>query len=409
MLCVLTSTLKNDGRLCQDYFVMSDNISTRDQSNESPQHDKIDPPTPSSARTRKTAFKIFALLLIIAALGYVLWKYLNQHEVDTDNAYVGANVAAVTSMLNAQVVSVNVNDTQSVHRGDILVQLDDRDAKIALAQAQAQLIKAQRQFKQSKATSGSLDSQVAASADAINSAKAQLTKVQADYAKAMDALQRRQQLAAMGAVSKEELTSAQANVNTARAAVSIAQAAIAQAESNRKALQSNLAANNALLQGSNEDDLPDVLVARANVEKAQLDLERTTIRAPIDGIIAGRNVQVGQRIASGSVVLKIVPVQQMYVDANFKESQLAHVRTGQAVTLTSDYYGKEVVYHGRVEGFSGGTGAAFALIPAQNATGNWIKVVQRLPVRISLDEKELQAHPLRVGLSMKATIDLGQS
>ena len=356
---------------------------------------------------RKGLFKIFAILLLLAALGYALWNYLSGHEVDTDNAYVGANTAQVTSMVNAQVLEVLVNDTETVHKGDVLLRLDDRDAKIALAQAEAQLIKAQRQFKQSKANSNTLDSQVMASDDAINSAKAQLAKAQADYDKAVDNLKRRQQLVAMGAVSKEELATAQANVNTALATVQVAKAAISQAQSNRTAAQSSLAANNALLQGSDENDLPDVLVAKANVEKAQLDLERTVIRAPIDGVVAGRNVQVGQRVAMGSVVLKIVPIEQVYVDANFKESQLAHVRPGQSVTLTSDYYGKDVVFHGKVVGFSGGTGAAFALIPAQNATGNWIKVVQRLPVRVALDPQELKAHPLRVGLTMTAKVDLG--
>lgn len=362
---------------------------------------------PDMKHKRKGLFKIFAILLLLAVLGYALWHYLSGHEVDTDNAYVGANTAQVTSMVNAQVLEVLVNDTETVHKGDVLLRLDDRDAKIALAQAEAQLMKAQRQFRQSKANSNTLDSQVMASDDAINSAKAQFTKAQADYDKAVDNLKRRQQLVAMGAVSKEELATAQANVNTALATVQVAKAAISQAQSNRTAAQSSLAANNALIQGSNENDLPDVLVAKANVEKAQLDLERTLIRAPIDGVVTGRNVQVGQRVAMGSVVLKIVPIEQVYVDANFKESQLAEVRPGQSVTLTSDYYGKDVVFHGKVVGFSGGTGAAFALIPAQNATGNWIKVVQRLPVRIALEPQELKAHPLRVGLSMTATVELG--
>jgi membrane fusion protein (multidrug efflux system) len=149
-----------------------------------------------------------------------------------------------------------------------------------------------------------------------------------------------------------------------------------------------------------------VLIAQARVEQAMLDLERTEVRAPLDGVVSRRNVQVGQRVAPGNSLMVVVPVAQLYVDANFKESQLAKVRTGQAVELISDFYGDEVVYHGKVLGFSGGTGAAFALIPAQNATGNWIKVVQRLPVRIALDPKELAQHPLRVGLSMNATVDL---
>ncbi|KAA8735282.1 HlyD family efflux transporter periplasmic adaptor subunit [Acinetobacter qingfengensis] len=355
---------------------------------------------------RKKTFKIFAIILIIIALIYAGWLWWSSNDVDTDNAYVGADSAAITSMVNAQVRQVFVRDTQQIHQGDILVQLDDRDAKIALAQAEAQLAKAQRQFKQSKANSNALDSQVFVSADAIASAKAEVNKAQADYNKALDDLNRRQQLVNIGGVSKEDLTSAQAAANTAKAALDVAKANLAQTQSSRKAAQSNFDASNALIQGSTENDTPDVLVAKASVEQAKLDLERTIIRAPIDGIVAQRNVQVGQRLAAGNVIMKIVPIQQLYVDANFKESQLANVRVGQSVKLTSDYYGSDVVYHGKVVGFSGGTGAAFALIPAQNATGNWIKVVQRLPVRIQLDPKELSEHPLRVGLSMTATIDL---
>ena len=148
------------------------------------------------------------------------------------------------------------------------------------------------------------------------------------------------------------------------------------------------------------------MVAQAKVEQAQLDLQRTEIRAPLDGVVARRSIQVGQRVAPGSILMRIVPINQLYVDANFKESQLEKVRVGQTVTLTSDLYGDDVEYHGKVIGFSGGTGSAFALIPAQNATGNWIKVVQRLPVRIQLDSKDLEKYPLRVGLSMEATVDL---
>ena len=179
-----------------------------------------------------------------------------------------------------------------------------------------------------------------------------------------------------------------------------------QAKSSQKAAQSNKAANDALIQGSNENSAPDVLVAQTRVEQAQLDLERTQIKAPFDGVVTSRKIQVGQRVAPGSVLLMVVPLSQLYVDANFKESQLENVQPGQKVTLTSDLYGDSVEYQGTVVGFSGGTGSAFALIPAQNATGNWIKVVQRLPVRIQLDPKELAEHPLRVGLSMEAKIDL---
>ncbi|RZH27107.1 EmrA/EmrK family multidrug efflux transporter periplasmic adaptor subunit [Acinetobacter pittii] len=355
---------------------------------------------------RKKFLGFFALILLIAAILYAIWALFLNNSVSTDNAYVGAETAQITSMVSGQVAQVVVKDTQTVHRGDVLVRIDDRDAKIALAQAEAELAKAKRQYKQTAANSSSLNSQVVVRADEINSAKAQVAQAQADYDKAALELNRRAQLAASGAVSKEELTKAQSAVETAKAGLELAKAGLAQASSSRKAAESTLAANEALIQGLSETSTPDVQVAQAHVEQAQLDLERTVIRAPVDGVVTRRNIQVGQRVAPGTSMMMIVPLNDLYVDANFKESQLKKVRPGQAVTLTSDLYGDDVEYHGKVMGFSGGTGSAFALIPAQNATGNWIKVVQRLPVRIALDPKELAEHPLRVGLSMEAKVDL---
>jgi membrane fusion protein, multidrug efflux system len=355
---------------------------------------------------RKKFLGFFALILILAAILYGIWALFFNHSVSTDNAYVGAETAQITSMVSGQVSEVLVKDTQQVKKGDVLVRVDERDAKIQLAQAQAELAKAQRQYKQTQANSSSLNSQVVVRNDEISSAQAQVTKAQADYDRAALELKRRNELAATGAISKEELSKAQSAVSTAKASLELAQAGLAQATSSRKAAESTFAANEALIQGVNEASTPDVLVAKAHVEQAALDLERTVIRAPVDGVIARRNIQIGQRVAPGTVMMSVVPLSALYVDANFKESQLAKVREGQKVTLRSDLYGDDVVYHGTVQGFSGGTGAAFALIPAQNATGNWIKVVQRLPVRITLDPKELAQHPLRVGLSMQADIDL---
>ncbi|MGL4587726.1 MAG: EmrA/EmrK family multidrug efflux transporter periplasmic adaptor subunit [Acinetobacter ursingii] len=355
---------------------------------------------------RKKLLGYFALIVIIAAILYAIWAVFFNHSISTDNAYVGAENAQITSMVSGQVAKVLVTDTAQVKQGDILVEIDNRDATIALAQAKAELAKAKRQYQQSSANSSSLSSQVIVRDDEINSAKAQVAKAQADVDKAKQDYDRRASLAATGAISKEELTSAQSALHTAQANLNVAQAGLSQAESNRKAAMSNLAANDALIKGTDEDTLPDVLVAQAKVEQAQLDLDRTVIRAPVDGVVARRNIQVGQRVAPGTVMMSVVPISQLYVDANFKESQLAKVRVGQTATLTSDLYGDDVEYHGKVIGFSGGTGAAFALIPAQNATGNWIKVVQRLPVRIALDPKDLADHPLRVGLSMEAKVDL---
>ncbi|MFW2147999.1 HlyD family efflux transporter periplasmic adaptor subunit [Acinetobacter sp. TY1] len=355
---------------------------------------------------RKKLLSIFAVILIIIALVYSIYHLVFGQTVSTDNAYVGAETAEITSMVSGQVAEVKVSDTQQVKQGDVLAIVDPRDAQIALAQAQAELAKAKRQYTQSSANSSSLSSQIMISGDDINSAKAQVAQSQVAQQQAQQEFDRRNKLSASGAISKEEFTKSQSALDNAQANLKVAQAALAQAESKRKAAQSNLDANEALIKGASQSSTPDVLVAQAKVEQAQLDLQRTEIRAPLDGVVARRSIQVGQRVAPGSILMRIVPINQLYVDANFKESQLEKVRVGQTVTLTSDLYGDDVEYHGKVIGFSGGTGSAFALIPAQNATGNWIKVVQRLPVRIQLDSKDLEKYPLRVGLSMEATVDL---
>ena len=354
---------------------------------------------------RKKLLSIFAVILIIIALVYSIYHLVFGQTVSTDNAYVGAETAEITSMVSGQVAEVKVSDTQQVKQGDVLAIVDPRDAQIALAQAQAELAKAKRQYTQSSANSSSLSSQIMISSDDINSAKAQVAQSQVAQQQAQQEFDRRNRLSASGAISKEEFTKSQSALDNAQANLKVAQAALAQAESKRKAAQSNLDANEALIKGASQSSTPDVLVAQAKVEQAQLDLQRTEIRAPLDGVVARRSIQVGQRVAPGSILMRIVPINQLYVDANFKESQLEKVRVGQTVTLTSDLYGDDVEYHGKVIGFSGGTGSAFALIPAQNATGNWIKVVQRLPVRIQLDSKDLEKYPLRVGLSMEATVD----
>lgn len=355
---------------------------------------------------RKKALGFVALIFVLIATLYVIWALFLNHSVSTDNAYVGAETASITSMVNGQVEKVLVSDTQTVKQGDVLVRVDNRDAQIEVAQAQAELIKAKRQYKQTQANSHALNSQVFVSDDGIHSAEAQVAKAQAELNKAQDDLSRRIQLSASGAISKEELSTAQSAVNNARAGVDLAKAGLAQAQSSQKAAQSTLAANEALITGSNETSTPDVLIAQAHLKQALLDLERTEIKAPFDGVITRRNIQVGQRVAAGTVVMMLVPINKLYVDANFKESQLSQVKVGQKVILTSDLYGNDVEFDGTVVGFSGGTGSAFALIPAQNATGNWIKVVQRLPIRIALEPKQLTQHPLRVGLSMEAKINL---
>ena len=356
----------------------------------------------SDPRRKKVMLGLAGAFLLAGGGWYMLH---DGGHVSTDNAYVGADSAQVTPLVAAAVVDVPVVNTQVVHRGDVLLRLDDSDARLALEKAEAAYLKARRQFQQSSATSGSLAAQVGAREADIGQAHAQLAAAQSAVEKAKADLDRREHLAGDGFVSREELTSYRNAYVAAQSNLREAQAVIVQAQANRGAAQQNYAANQALIQDSSIDTNPDVAAAKAALDQARLDLQRTVIRAPIDGVVTNRQVQVGQRVAAGTSVMTIVPVGTVYVDANFKEGQLTRVRPGQPAELTSDLYGGGVKFHGTVIGFAGGTGSAFALIPAQNATGNWIKVVQRLPVRIQLDPKELAAHPLRVGLSMTATID----
>ena len=367
------------------------------------------PAAPDNGRKKKRNKVLAALVAGKLLIGGAWWLMSDGDHVSTDNAYVNADSAQVTPLVSGPVRSVEVVNTQVVKKGQVLFRLDDSDARLAVARAEADLLKARRLFGQTAATSGSLAAPVGARDADIGQAQAQLAAANANFEKARIDLGRRQKLAESGAVSGEELTIAQNGFSTAQANLAQARAAIAQAAATRGAARESYAANQALIAGSTVDTNPDVAAARAKLDQARLDLERTVVRAPIDGVVTNRQLQVGQRVAAGAAVMTIVPVGAAYVDANFKEGQLARVRPGQKVELKSDLYGDDVTYHGTVVGFSGGTGSAFALIPAQNATGNWIKVVQRLPVRIQLDPKELAIRPLRVGLSMEAEIDVSGS
>lgn len=356
---------------------------------------------------RKKLFLGLAASVAVLGAGYHAYDVLvaSRHAV-TDNAYVGANIAQVTPIVGGPVREVLVDDTQQVKRGDVLVRLDETDAKLAVANAQAQLALTERKVRGLMATDTGLGAQIASRAADQARAEAQLAAARSDLEKARIDLQRREALVASGSVSGDELTSARHAYSTAVANVKAAEAARAQASANRLTAVGDRNANKALIAETTVDTNPEVLAARTRLEQARIDLERTVIRAPVDGVVSKRQVQVGQRVQPGQTLMVVVPVQAAYVDANFKEVQLAHVRPGQSVTLTSDLYGDAVKYRGKVVGFSGGTGAAFAVVPAQNATGNWIKVVQRLPVRIALDPAQLAKHPLQVGLSMTADIDL---
>jgi membrane fusion protein (multidrug efflux system) len=357
---------------------------------------------------RKKLFLMLAAGVALAGGGYYAYETLYaSHHVVTDNAYVGANVAQVTPLVGGPVREILVDETQTVHRGDVLVRLDDTDARLALARAEADLASTERRFRGIVATDSGLGAQVSARVADQARASANLAAAEADLAKARIDLDRRRALAASGSVSGDELTVAQNAFSTATANLKATQAAQAAAAANHDAAIQAHAANNALVADTSVETNPEVLAARAARDQAQVDLDRTVIRAPIDGVITRRQVQVGQRVQAGATLMTVTPIQQAYVDANFKEVQLAKVRPGQPVKLEADLYGGKVEYTGRVVGFSGGTGAAFAVVPAQNATGNWIKVVQRLPVRIALDPGQLAAHPLRVGLSMNTDINVG--
>ena len=373
------------------------------------------PPVPSppadSARSdanakRKRLLAGFAAVVVTGAAGWgAYYALVGSHYAETDNAYVGADVAQVTPLVGGPVSSVAVQDTQFVHRGDVLVRLDDTDAKIALAQAEADLDQTERRVRGYFSTNDSLKDQISARSADETRAAANLVSAQSDLDRARIDLDRRKALAINGAVSGDELTRAQNAFRNAEAAYSAAKAAQAQAQANHGAATNSLAANRDLTDGATVETNPEVASARAKVDQAAVDLSRMIIRAPVDGVVTRRDVQVGQRVAAGATLMQVVPVEQAYVDANFKEVQLRKVRIGQPVELKADLYGGSIKYHGKVVGLSGGTGEAFALIPAQNATGNWIKVVQRLPVRIAIDRDELRQHPLRVGLSMTATIN----
>ena len=349
---------------------------------------------PETGAKRKRLFGIFGALLALAGAGYGgYWWLVKSHYVSTDNAYVEATSAEITPQVAAAVTEVRVKDTQTVRAGDVLVVLDNADATLAVSQARAQLGQVTRRVEGYFASDAALAAQIAARTADIASARSDLERAQADY-------QRRRALAEGGAVSTEDLTTAESRLRQAAAAMSSAQAQLRAAEGTRRATQ-------VLITGVSVEENPEVVAARTQLEQATLNLDRTTLRAPMDGVVAKRSVQVGQRVQVGASLMSIVPVSQAYVNANFKEGQLERVKIGQPVELQSDLYGSSIKFHGRVAGLAGGTGSAFSVIPAQNATGNWIKVVQRLPVRIEIDPTELSAHPLSVGLSMQAVINTG--
>jgi len=359
------------------------------QNNTAPEADN------AAAPGRKKALTLVAAAVVLGGVGYgAYYALVANHFEHTDNAYVQANVVQITPQVGGTVVAIAADDTDKVKAGQVLVKLDPADARVALDQAQAQLAQTVREVRTLFANNGSLEAQ-------IRLREADVTRTQTEVARAQDDVNRRTPLLATGAVGKEEYNHATAQLAAARSAQAGAESALA-------AAREQLASNQSLTDGTSVDQHPNVARAAARVRETYLALQRVALPAPVDGYVAKRSVQVGQRVQAGSPVMALVTLDQPWVDANFKESQLQRIRIGQPATLTADVYGQKVTYHGKVVGLGAGTGAAFSLLPAQNATGNWIKVVQRVPVRLALDQAEVKAYPLRVGLSMEVEVDVAQ-
>jgi len=344
------------------------------------------PTPPATARphngARRLWLLILAIVVLLAAAGYgVYWFGHARYFETTDDAYVNGDVVQISSQEPGTVLAVHVDDTQTVAAGAPLVELDPADAKVAMANAEAELARSVRQVRGLFAQGAQLRAQIEQRESALRTAESDL--------------QRRQGLLADGAISGEELSHAQDTVVAQRASVAAAREQLAQTF--------------AQTQGTRIDNHPQVLAAAAAVRNAALALHRTRLVAPVGGVIAKRSVQVGQRIAAGTPLLAVVPLDDLWIDANFKEVQLAHMHSAQPVSVRADLYGNAVEFHGRLVGLGAGSGSAFALLPAQNASGNWIKIVQRVPVRILLDSQELRAHPLRLGLSVHVRVDVRES
>lgn len=357
--------------------------------------EKILPVNGNQTRRKKWMLTLAGIFAMAGFLYAAYWFVTSRNYEYSDDAYVAANIVQITPQVAGTVVAISVNETDFVKAGEVLVRLDSTNAEIALQEAQAQLAQTVREVRTLYAENDSLTS-------TVNQHRAELEQAQADLRNAQADFRRRQSLLSTGAVSQEDVQHAQTALETARSHVAAYTAA-------SNTAMEQLRGNEALTSGVAVAYHPRVRAAAARVKQAYLDLKRGSILSPLEGYVGRRNVQLGQRVAIGVPLMTIVPLGQVWVDANYKEAQLRRIRIGQNVALSADVYGHKVEYHGHVSGIGSGTGAAFALLPAQNATGNWIKVVQRVPVRIVLDEKEVAAHPLRVGMSMETSVDLSST
>ena len=327
---------------------------------------------------RRKGFLIFGAVIVIAGLAYgAWWLFEARFTESTDDAYVAGNIVAVTSRENATVIALYADNTQGVQRGQLLIEMDPSVAEVNMRTAEANLARVARSVRGTFASADSYSAQ-------LSQAEVALAQAKSDY--------QRRRVALSGAVSGEELGHARNAVEAAEAAVNSARSGLAQAQSS--------------ISGVDIAHNPDVLAAVAQLRAAALVLAHMKIVAPVDGEIAQRTVQVGQHVNAGAPLMAVVPLSNVWIDANFKEVQLARMRIGQLVKITTDIYGGKVVYHGHIAGLGAGSGSAFAVLPAQNASGNWIKIVQRVPVRIALDPAELKDNPLRVGLSVSADVDV---
>jgi len=333
--------------------------------------------TPPNGKRRRVLLLIAVIFIVIGALWAAYWVLVLEKREKTDDAYVNGNRVVISAQVPGTVVAVLADDTQLVNAGQVLVKLDPTDAQTALSRAASALGSAVRQVRQQKATAGQYDSE-------IETRKLELSRAQIDLAK-------REPLVAEQAIAGEEVRHAEESVHLARAA-------LAQAE--RQSLSAH-----ALVDGTPVESNPTVLQAKDVYRDAWIAAQRNAVVAPVSGFVAERSVQLGQPIQAGEALMTVIPLHALWVDANFKEVQLRNLRIGQKTEVRSDLYGGSFIFHGHVEGMSAGTGAAFSLLPPQNASGNWIKVVQRVPVRILIDDNDLIKSPLRVGLSATVTVD----
>ena len=360
----------------------------------------------TAGRKRRSVLLTMSMSFLAVAIAVSAWWLLvARYRATTDNAYVSGNVIQIASQVSGTVVAVHADDTDFVEEGQVLVELDDADARIALQSAEAALADAVREVRGLYAGAGQSGELVAQRTADTERMRQELFRTEAELQRAKDDFARKEKLYREKFISDDALQIARTAVQAAEAVRAAARASVNEAGSALAGARKQKDGADVLVDNTSLENHPRVAAAAARVKEAYLTLRRTRIVAPAHGHVARRKVQLGERVAPGGALMAIIPAEQMWVDANFKETDLADVRIGQPVKLSSDFWGDAVAYHGQVVGFAAGTGGAFAVLPAQNASGNWIKIVQRLPVRVALDPTELEQHPLRIGLSMRVSID----